>query len=214
MRTVGFGPTRALVVTGDREEVPTCYLESSDTTSDDEEIPSEVEQELDDRPGLTVVESWVESWADKRQPLPSNKLANKVAKQTLARLSSNHASSTRPKEHIRGHTSNAENVPWKPDHTAVGYFRGKADPDIYCNQGINHEEPTFQKIPTTSFDTSPPSSLLSEHFCRPSSRQLQQTPGGLSYSSINSTTATSFRPNSDNNEVGDHIYTPNKSEST
>lgn len=208
VKSVGFGPTRALVVTGDREEDPT---EGSDT-SDDEKIPSPVEQELDNRPGLTAVESWVESWADKGQPLLSDKLANKVAKKTVARLTSKNASSTRPKDHICGHTLKVENVPWKPDHTAVGYFRGKADPDIYCIQGIAHEEPTFQKIPTTSFDTFPPSSLLSEHFCRPSSRQLQQTPGRLSCSSANPTTAAGFKLNHDNNKVGDHIYTPNKSE--
>lgn len=208
VKSVGFGPTRALVVTGDREEVPT----GGSDTSDDEENPSSVEQELDNRPGLTAVESWVESWADKRQPLPSNKLANQVAKKTVAQLTSNHASSTQPKDHIRGHTLNAENVPWKPDHTAFGYFRGKADPDIYCIQGIAHEEPTFQKIPTTSFDTSPPSSLLSEYFCRPSSRQPQQTPGRLSNSSLNLTTDAGLKPNHDNNEVGDHIYTPKKLE--
>lgn len=211
MKTVGFGPTRALVVTGDREEVPTCYLEGSDTASDDEEIPSSVEQELDDQPGLTVVESWVESWADKGQPLPSNKLANQVAKKAVARLPPNHITTTQSKDHIRGHTSHAENVPWKPDHTAVGYFRGKANPDIHHIQGINHEKPTFQKIPTTSFDTSPPSSLLSEHFCRPGSRQAQKTPGRSTYSSVNLTTAAGFSPNRDNNEVGNRILKPNQS---
>lgn len=196
MKSVGFGPSRALIVTGDREDEPANYPGRNDTASDDDKAPSPVEEEYDDQPALTVVESWAESCADLRQAPPFNKRQDPGNQIAHIQLPSARTTTTEFKDRTNDHSPQAENVPWRPDHTAVGYFR---DTNIPIH-GINYEEPAFEKIPAMTFNSSPPGSLISEHFYHSGNSQIQQTPDAL-HPSTGMITITGFRPNLDDSEV-------------
>lgn len=171
------------MVCGDREDQPS-YLQDDCDASNAEELENEETEPViepdqnDGPPPLPVLESWAEGCLDMavgpyRQGPTNQEECPKSSDDQLAPPGPSEWVPTVPAVPTK-----MEPLKWKPDHTAAGYLRTE-QPNHTAARYLRTEQSdlSFEKLASVSFQSLPPASLISEHFCHSgNSSQGQQSP--------------------------------------